>query len=159
MQEQPFHESNLDSAEYRGRLMRKLNTLIAVLEVANAKVRRSLTGPDPDVEKLTRIKTNLQNTLEVCLRAKAALEKRGRLPKGLSKELSNAVSPDMLDAARMAAPRDDDVRRGRNASANAGSGVEMSSLEEVEKFRHLGNIDPAMVSSCDLDDLARKLQG
>ena len=33
--QEPFKESNLESPEYRERLMRKLNTLIAVLEVAS----------------------------------------------------------------------------------------------------------------------------
>ena len=91
-QGKPFHESNLDSAEYRERLMRKLNTLIAVLEVANAKVRRSLAGPAPDVERLTRIQKNLADTLSVCLRARSALEKRGNLPQGLSQDLARAVT-------------------------------------------------------------------
>lgn len=155
-QGKPFHESDLDSAEYRERLMRKLNTLIAVLEVANAKVRRSLAGPAPDVAKLTRIKTNLQNTLEVCLRAKAALEKRGSLPQGLSSELTRAVNPEMLDVARLADPQGQAAARGPRAR---GSRVEMSSLEEAEKFRRLGRIEPAMVWACDLDELSRRLQG
>ena len=73
--ERPFSESNLESPEYRARLQRKLNCLIAVLEVACAKVRRSLTGPDADTERLTRIQKNLQDTLNVCQRAKRALER------------------------------------------------------------------------------------
>lgn len=150
---QPFHESNLDSAEYRERLMRKLNTLIAVLEVAGAKVRRSLAGPEPDLERLTRIKANLQNTLEVCLRARSALEKRGALPKGLSRELTEAVSPDMLDAARMARPEE------RRRKRKLGQGIEMTSLDEVEKFRRLGQIRRAEIETCDLEELASKLQG
>src|SRR5688572_460844 len=124
---QPFHESNLESAEYRDRLMRKLNTLIAVLEVANAKVRRSLAGPAPDVERLTRIKKNLADTLDVCLRAKAALEKRGSLPQGLSKDLAQAVNPDLLEATRLAGPSPRELpapRRGHN--------VEMTSEREAK---------------------------
>jgi hypothetical protein len=57
-EQQPFSDANLDSPEYRKRLLRKLNTLIAVLEVACAKVRRTLTGPNPDVERLTRIQNS-----------------------------------------------------------------------------------------------------
>ena len=72
-EERPYSDSHLDSPEYRKRLLRKLNTLIAVLEVACAKVRRSLTGPDADVERLLRIQKNLKDTLQVCLRAKKAL--------------------------------------------------------------------------------------
>lgn len=152
-QGQPFHESNLDSPEYRERLMRKLNMLIALLEVAGAKVRRSLAGPAPDVQRLMRIKKNLQDTLDVCLRAKGALEKRGKLPKGISRELSKVVNPDLIDATRLAAspgsrPRDP-RRRGRM--------VEMSSAQEAKRFRDLGRIDPTMIWSCDIDELSRQL--
>src|SRR5262245_14467636 len=73
-EEQPYSDSHLESPGYRRRLLRKLNTLIAVLEVACAKVRRSLEGPNPDVERLTRIQSNLKETLQVCLRAKRALD-------------------------------------------------------------------------------------
>ena len=80
MNEQPqddqFQESSLDSAEYRERLMRKLNCLIAVLEVATAKVRKNIQEPAADVDRLSRIQSNLQNTLDVCLRARTALERR-----------------------------------------------------------------------------------
>ena len=81
--DKPFNESHLQDAEYRDRLMRKLNCLIAVLEVANAKVKKSLAGPEPDVERLEKIQTNLKSTLEVCRRARKALERREALPQGL----------------------------------------------------------------------------
>ena len=148
----PFRESDLDSAEYRERLMRKLNTLIAVLEVANAKVRRSLAGPAPDVERLTRIKRNLQDTLEICLRAKAALEKRGSLPQGLSKDLARAVNPDLVDAARLAGP-------GELAPPARGPQVELSSAAEARKFQRMGRIHERELRAADLDELARRLQG
>jgi len=147
----PFSESNLDSAQYRERLMRKLNCLIAVLEVANAKVRRSLAGPSPDVERLMRIKRNLQDTLQVCQRARVALEKRGKLPEELSKDLQRAVNPQIMasrpykDALTPAAPP-----RGRR--------VEMTSEEEHEKFSSMGRIEPDMVGDVDLDELGRLLQ-
>lgn len=153
-QGKPFHESNLDSAEYRERLMRKLNTLIAVLEVANAKVRRSLAGPAPDVERLTRIKKNLADTLEVCLRARAALEKRGNLPQGLSSDLARAVNPDLLDAVRLAGPGQVEIPR-----PPRGRAIEMSDAREAERFAALGRIERGMLDEVDLDELARRLQG
>ena len=64
--QEPFKESNLESPEYRERLMRKLNTLIAVLEVASAKVDRSINAPAADIDRLAKIRTNLSSTLEVC---------------------------------------------------------------------------------------------
>jgi len=146
----PFSESNLDSAEYRERLMRKLNCLIAVLEVAGAKVRRSLAGPAPDIERLTRIKKNLHDTLDVCHRARTALEKRGKLPKKLSRDLQRAVNPDVLSSE----PFQEALQP---AAAPRGSRVEMTSEEEHEKFRSLGRIDLDMIGGCDLDELTRQL--
>ena len=150
-EERPFRQSDLDSAEYRERLRRKLNTLIAVLEVANAKVRRSLAGPAPDVERLTRIKRNLQDTLEICLRAKAALDKRGALPEGLSKDLARAVNPDLIDASRLASP--DAV-----PPPEGGPAVELSSAAEARKFARMGPIRERELRAVDLDELARRLQ-
>ena len=148
--ERPFSDSDLESVEYRERLMRKLNCLIAVLEVAGAKVRRSLAAPAADVERLTRIKKNLQDTLDVCLRAKTALEKRGALPPGLGSELSQAVDPRLVDVARLEAPARQPAARGR--------AVELASARERAKFARLAPIEPAMVWSCDLDELAARLQ-
>jgi hypothetical protein len=146
---EPFSESNLDSAEYRERLKRKLNCLIAVLEVATAKVRQSLAGPAPDVERLKRIQKNLQDTLDVCMRARTALEKRGALPESLSKDLAAAVNPSMLGPEALAqaelakSPRDSAPRP----------------KFERTKFAGLPKIDRAMIGACDIEELSRLLQG
>jgi hypothetical protein len=150
--EEPFSEANLDSPEYRERLMRKLNCLIAVLEVATAKVRKSLAAPAGDTERLSRIKTNLQSTLDVCLRARAALERREALPVDLPENLSQVIreakdtSVSRSGAAKAESPA---VRRSR---------VEMQSSAEAAKFARLGPIDPRMVAGCDLEQLSRELQ-
>jgi len=138
----PSPESNLDSAEYRERLMRKLNCLISVLEMAQGKVRIALAGPAPNTERLLRIRRNLQETLDVCLRARGALEKRGTLPPELSKDLARAV--------------DTEGQLGRPAR---GSRVEMRSEAELRRFDAMGRIDRRQVRACDLEDLARRLQG
>jgi hypothetical protein len=145
-EERPYSDSHLDSPEYRKRLLRKLNTLIAVLEVACAKVRRSLAGPDPDVERLMRIQKNLKETLQVCLRAKRALEHCDRLPADLPPGLALPAAEAAPEASGDQAP----VRPG-------GAGLEMSSLEEEKKFELLGPIDPREVRSCDLDELCNRL--
>lgn len=142
---EPFTDSHLASAEYRKRLERKLSCLIAVLEVACAKVRRSLAGPDPDVERLTRIHRNLRETLEVCQRAKRALERREALPEGLQATLSTVVESDSFGRAQ---------RHIRSRGAH----VELSSEEEREKFSELGPIDASEIVGIDLDELARQLQ-
>jgi hypothetical protein len=139
-EEKPFSDAHLRSPEYRQRLMRKLNTLIAVLEVACAKVRRSLAGPDPDTERLSRIHANLRETLQVCMRARRALQNSETLPEGLPFDLQKAAMDSM-----------------GGASAPRGSAVEMSSADEAERFDRLGPIDPREVRSCDLEVLCRQL--
>ena len=146
-EDQPFSESHLDSPAYRKRLLRKLNTLIAVLEVACAKVRRSLASPEADTDRLERIQKNLTETLQVCLRAKTALERSEKLPEdlpaGLTRLSPQSESPDSeVDASG------DSLR---------GSAVEMSSRDEAEKFERLGPIDAQEIRACDLDDLCGRL--
>lgn len=143
-EDQPYSDSHLDSPEYRKRLLRKLNTLIAVLEVACAKVRRSLEGPDPDIERLTRIQNNLRETLQVCLRAKGALERceQGK-PEGIPEPVSEAP-------AQLPAPV------ARTPEVPAG---ELVSVDEQRKFQRLGPIDLREVRACDLDLLCQKLMG
>jgi hypothetical protein len=143
-EDEPYSDSHLDSPEYRKRLLRKLNTLIAVLEVACAKVRRSLAGPDPDVERLSRIQKNLKETLQVCVRAKKALERCERLPGDLPQSLQ---TPPQLPA------------HAEPACAATGRTGELSSLEEQRKFERLGPIDLREVRACDLDRLCQKLLG
>jgi hypothetical protein len=140
-EEKPFSDSHLDSPEYRQRLMRKLNTLIAVLEVACAKVRQSLAGPDPDVPRLSRIHKNLKETLQVCMRAKGALERCEKLPEDLPLNLTQLTL------------RDGESPR----SARRREHPEMSSLEEAEKFERLGPIEAKEIRAVDLDDLCRLL--
>ncbi|NUP97128.1 MAG: hypothetical protein HUU28_13295 [Planctomycetaceae bacterium] len=146
---QSYSDANLESAEYRERLKRKLNCLIAVLEVATAKVKQSLAGPAPDLERLTKIQKNLQDTLEVCLRARAALERRGGLPEDVSRDLAAAVNPDVLGFPT--APAESVVRREYRAAA--------AKSDEKARFRELPKIDKQMIGSVDLDELSRKLQG
>ncbi len=145
---EPFHESSLSSAEYRERLMRKLNCLIAVLEVASAKVKRSLAGPAPDLVRLEKIQSNLTNTLDVCRRARRALERRESLPQDLPGNLSEIVSK--VDESR---PRSKEA-----AALPQGARIEMSSAGEHSRFEKLGRIRRVEIASCDLDDLVKRLQ-
>ncbi len=144
MSQEPFQESNLQDAEYRERLMRKLNCLIAVLEVANAKVKRSLADADPDQERLTRIRSNLTSTLEVCRRAKRALERHEALPEGLPENLAEVVRFTAAEQKLRRMPR--------------GANIEMTSPDEHKRFEDMGKIDAKEISSCDMDALARQLQ-
>lgn len=144
-QPEPFKDSDLESPEYRERLMRKLNTLIAVLEVASAKVDRSIDGPNADIERLARIRTNLTSTLEVCKRARRALERREALPEGLPENLAEVV--------RSAGQGTILPKR-----LPAGATAEMTSADEKRRFERMGRIARDEIREVDLDDLARKLQ-
>ena len=149
-EEQPYSDAHLDSPEYRKRLLRKLNTLIAVLEVACAKVRRSLAGADPDVERLTRIQNNLKETLQVCLRAKGALERCEQ--KGAENAaLKSQVTPQDLVPQLPAKPTE--------PQPVEADGAELGNGEEKRKFQRLGPIDLREVRACDLDVLCKKLMG
>ena len=141
-EDRPYSESSLESGEYRQRLQRKLNCLIAVLEVALAKVRRSLGGPDPDLKRLRRIQKNLGDTLKVCRRAKVALERHDELPSELGETLSGVVQGNREESR---APR--------------GVRVEMDSDQEAERFASMQPIDIDAIRHVDFDDLARLLQG
>lgn len=147
----PFSDNNLDSPEYRARLMRKLNCLVALLEVAITRVHQTLAGPDPDVERLERIRENLQNTLRVCVRARVALEERQGLPTDLPQVLGRIT----FDA------REEDGEEFEVSECHLppGSIVELSTAIEREKFERLGPISTREVDGTDLDDLQRRLMG
>jgi hypothetical protein len=147
--EDPNDGTPIDSPEYREKVMRKLNCLIAVLDVACTKVRRSLAGPEPDIERLTRIQANLTKTLKVCRKAKLALERREALPDDLPASLTNVVG-DM----GIAKPQPK-----RKSRIPTGAYIEMSSNQEVAKFKELGPIDEQELANVNFDDLAAKLQG
>lgn len=147
--DQQFSKADLESPAYRQRLMRKLNCLIAVLEVACAKVRRSLDGPGADIERLERIKKNLTETLEVCRKAKNALERRERLPDNLPVQLQEVANFQMEEGGQ----------RPFELRARRGAMVEMTSADEFQRFQQRGPIGRDEVRTIDFDALARALQG
>ena len=127
-QNEETNPSPLSSADYRERLMRKLNCLIAVLEVATKKVERSLAADGSDVERLTRIQSNLQETMKVCVRARTALEKRTGLPEELRERLARVANePDLASRP--------DLSAGRSPSE-----LEMHSEEAMDRFKGLGPV-------------------
>lgn len=140
--EKPFQETDLDSPEYRERLMRKINCLIAVLEVASAKVKRSIDGPAPDLDRLVRIQTNLSSTLEVCRRARRALERRESLPEGLPENLAAVVRQ---------------VGKEKAKGLPEGSDQELGSPEEAARFRGMGAIRKEEIAAVDFDALSKSL--
>ncbi|MCB9882620.1 MAG: hypothetical protein H6834_12590 [Planctomycetes bacterium] len=157
MQNDPeSHEPRETRDEQRERLLRKLNCLIAVLQVAVGKVRRNLESPDADSDRLLRIRGNLENTLNICRKAKASLERRHELPDGLPLDLEKLDPRDVERQARQLP-----VRRPATPPPNKmnyRSYIEFSSIDEYRRFRKLPPIDREQVEDIDIEELCRRLQ-
>lgn len=128
----------LSSAEYRARLLTKLNCLVAVLEVAIGKIAKSMDIPGSNEERLLKIRSNLENTLAICNRAKETLER--------------AANGKSARASARRAPAGDD-----GSGMTARDYVELSSIEEYRKFRGMSPIGKSDIESLDFDELARRL--
>ncbi|MBK8099253.1 MAG: hypothetical protein IPK26_19260 [Planctomycetes bacterium] len=126
----------LGSAEYRARLTTKLNCLIAVLEVAISKISKSMDLPGANEERLLKIRSNLENTLSICHRAKQTLERTGATA---TRSLTNRSA------------------NGDRAKMTARDYVELSSIDEYRKFKRMTPIAKGEVESVDFDELARRL--
>ena len=131
--DKPTQPDMLSSSEYRARLMTKLNCLIAVLEVAITKISKSMGLPGANEERLLKIRSNLENTLAICHRAKQTLEKSG-------------------GAGRAVAVRDND-----RTKMTARDYVELSSIDEYRKFKKMTPIQRAELDIVDFEELARRL--
>jgi hypothetical protein len=121
----------LGSAEYRARLTTKLNCLIAVLEVAIAKITKSMDVPGANEERLAKIRGNLENTLSICHRAKQTLDRTA--------------------AGKTA------VRADARRTMTARDYVELTSIDEYRKFRRMDPISKDDLAAIDFDELARRL--
>ncbi|MCK5943846.1 MAG: hypothetical protein KAI24_17815 [Planctomycetes bacterium] len=122
----------LGSAEYRTRLTTKLNCLIAVLEVAIAKITKSMDAPGANEDRLNKIRGNLENTLSICHRAKQTLDKTKN-----NKQTMRRDADGKLMTAR--------------------DYVELTSIEEYRKFRNMKPITQNEVEQIDFDELSRRL--
>lgn len=122
----------LSSVEYRSRLTTKLNCLIAVLEVAIGKITKSMDVPGANEERLLKIRSNLENTLSICHRAKQTL--------------------DRTSSSKATATKVDDKR-----AMTARDYVELTSIDEYRKFRTMEPITRDDLAVIDFDELARRL--
>ena len=128
----PKTPETLGSAEYRTRLTTKLNCLIAVLEVAIAKITKSMDTPGANEDRLNKIRGNLENTLSICHRAKRTLDKTQQ----------NRQTMQRAGEGRLMTARDY---------------VELTSIEEYRKFRSMKPISSDDVQALDFDELSRRL--
>lgn len=131
---------SLSSTEYRHRLLNKLGCLISVLEVAIGKIGNSMDEDGANQDRLFRIKSNLENTLAICRRAKATLEKR------IAEDGGNQPTT----------PKSSSIDK---ANMTFRSYVELSSIDEFRKFKRLDAISKDEINEVDLDDLADKFFG
>ncbi len=134
------NQTGLGSTEYRTKLLTKLNCLMAVLEVAITKITRSMDLPSSNQERLTKIKANLENTLAICTRAKETLEKTMKSPSKPAQRNKPTATPKQADG-----------------SMSYRDYVELSSIQEYQKFKNLPPIAANDLETADLDDLLRKL--
>ncbi len=132
------NHSGLSSSEYRAKLLTKLNCLIAVLEVAVAKISRSINLPGANEERLNKIRSNLENTLSICKRAKGTLES------------GMATNPKQLLSKKREVAQSGEKMSYRDY-------VELSSIDEYQKFKTLPPIKENELSELDMDALLRQL--
>ncbi len=130
-------EKNLNSAEYRARLLTKLNCLSAVLEVAIAKISRSMELPGANSDRLQKIRSNLENTLSICGRAKQTLEKGPP---------SSSEYPPVVSRGG--------PQKGKMTYRDY---VEFSSIDEYKKFKSMEPISKSEIASADWTHLAERL--
>ena len=130
----PSPDRRLADPAFRAALLSKVESLIAVLEIARRKVHRNLRNPESDKERLHRILDNLQNTLSVCRRAQVALVQAD----------ANA------DLGTGKAPRVDH-------RMSRGEFLELHSLGEYRRFQNMGPISDDEVEDVDLDGLCDQL--
>ena len=140
--QEPSRGENLTPEQHRGRLIQKLNCLIAVLEVAIQKVQRSQSLPGESKERLEKIRGNLENTLAICRRARTSLEGRTAESKGMGPLPPAGIVP---------------LPRPPKSRMSYRDYVELSSVKEFQKFKQLPPIGLEEVRGQDLEDLIRKL--
>jgi len=129
-------DRGLSSADYRARLLNKLNCLIAVLEVAIAKISKSMDLPGANADRLIKIRSNLENTLSICNRAKNTLE--------------SGSGHAALPAPSSAEPAQSESGQGEMTYRDY---VELTSIDEYQKFKDLPPIREDEVQSIDIDRL------
>lgn len=144
------HDDNrhagLGSTEYRTKLLTKLNCLMAVLEVAITKLNRSMELPSANQERLGKIRANLENTLAICTRAKETLERTAM----------NESKPQITTSGSAKQPKQQPQQQAKG-SMSYRDYVELSSIEEYQKFKKLPPINAEDLDGADIDDLLGKL--
>ena len=125
--------------------MRKLNCLVAVLELALVKVRRNGAGAGMEPDRLQAMADNIDSTLAICLRARRSLE------------LGRPVDEDLAEVMQAATFLDEEDGQRPGERMSYRDYVELSSLAEYAKFRDLPPLQSEDVATCNLELLAHRL--
>jgi hypothetical protein len=119
----------MNNEEYLAQLLTKLTVLIGTLKVAVVKIEAGMQAPGADVERMTKVRDNLINTLAICERAHKTLMNKASREQPIAKEVPSGVR----------------------------EYTEMTSLDEYRKFQMLPPITSDDVMDVDWQDLLGKL--
>jgi len=113
-------------------MRRKVQGLVAILEIALARIRVEMENPGADLPRLRRVKENLTRTHRVC---KQTL---GKLEESLAEALEVCLQP-------------------RTEPMSCREYVELSSLEEYHRLRDLPPVRFEEIQEVNLDGLGERL--
>ncbi len=147
-------KDNKGPEDYKLRLLNKLNCLIAVLEVAIEKIQKSLASPGANVQRLNKIRENLENTLGICLRARETLIKKSGIQESSSTSCSLAQKEEEPGGGQAPPKKIPPLKPVKMSFRDY---VELSSVQEYKKFKKLPPIQPKEIMKVDLDELIKKL--
>jgi len=139
----------MTNEEYRTRIIMKLNTLIGVLQVAIARIEKSMSSPNVNKEQLGKIRNNLRKTVELCSKSKRTLED-GATPS--EKEFGQLFTDYNITEG-------ESLRQGSSAPSGARAYTELSNIDEYRKFQAQPPITAEEVAEVDMEDLIDKLEG
>lgn len=126
--------TTMNDSEYKSRLRTKITCLIAVLDVALAKIQRSMELPGTDPARMKKIAGNLENTRTICERALKTLD--GVTPAQEQKIFNEEPEPQRMGMREY---------------------IELTSIDEYNKFKNLPPISADEVASVDINKLVEEL--
>ena len=135
MEERPSRSprGRLADPRYRAEMLARLDSLIAVLRLAQHKASSAPAKHAEQAERLTRMHRNLSRTLDVCDYARRSLnapQPHGQVPLG---------------------------QPGSGQAPQAGCFAESSNLEEFRRLRELGPLQDEAPSAAEIEALCAQL--
>lgn len=124
----------LADPRYRAEMLARLESLVAVLRVAQQKAEAAPSANADHAARLTKMHRNLSRTLEVCDHARASLS--APIPHGV---VPQPVGPE------------------GELPSEAGCYAESSNLEEYRRLNELGALPEIQLDGASLEELCRQL--